>query len=91
MPWTLQALEMNKLVPALSEATGLAVAPYPVRIDAGEPGALLVDWQIVNVSPAKHTGYAVQWFTMAVALAIIFLLRNSNLWDVLRGRQSENE
>ena len=31
------------------------VFPYPVRIDAGEPGALSVDWQVVNVSP-ESTG-----------------------------------
>ena len=65
------------------------MAPYPVRIDDGQPGALAVDWQIVNVSPAKHRGYAVQWFTMAAVLAIIFLMRSSNLIELLRGRKSE--
>ena len=33
---------------------------------AREPGALAVDWVVVNVSPAKHRGYAVQWFAFAV-------------------------
>ena len=92
-PWPrrLQALEMDKLAPALSAELGETVAPYPVRIDAGQPGALDVAWQVVNVSPAKHRGYAVQWFTMAAVLLIFFFLRSSNLWQLLRGRGTETE
>ena len=33
-------------------------------------------WQPVSMSPAKHTGYAVQWFAMATALLIL----TSLLW-----------
>ncbi len=92
-PWPrqLQALEMDKLAPALAAELAESVAPYPVRIDAGQQGALAVDWQIVNVSPAKHRGYAVQWFTMAAVLLIFFCLRSSNLWQVLRGRATETD
>ncbi len=90
-PWPrrLQALEMDKLSPALGAELGVTLAPYPLRIDAGQPGALEVAWQVVNVSPAKHRGYAVQWFTMAVVLLIFFFLRSSNLWQLLRGRGDE--
>jgi cytochrome oxidase assembly protein ShyY1 len=88
-PRRLQALEMDKLAPALSAELGQTVAPYSLRIDAGQPGALAVAWQVVNVSPAKHRGYAVQWFTMAVVLLIFFFLRSSNLWQLLRGRGNE--
>ena len=56
-----------------------------LRLAAGQPGALSVDWQVINVSREKHTGYAVQWFSMAAVLLLIFLLRSSNLWDWLRG------
>jgi cytochrome oxidase assembly protein ShyY1 len=92
-PWPkrLQALEMDKLVPALGAQLEAPLLPYPVRIDAGQPGALDVAWQIVNVSPAKHRGYAVQWFTMAAVLLLYFLLRNSNLWQVLRGRGNDGK
>ena len=90
-PWRLQALEMDKLVPALEAQLGARVAPYPLRIDAGQPGALDVAWQVVNVSPAKHRGYAVQWFTMAAVLLIFFCLRSSNLWQLLRGRATETD
>ena len=45
----------------------------------------MVDWQVVNVSPQKHQGYAVQWFAMAAVLFIFYLLRSSNLWQLLTG------
>jgi len=34
---------------------------------------------VVNVSAAKHTGYAVQWFAMAVALVLYALWRSRSL------------
>ena len=80
-PRRLQAVEMDKIAGSLAER----LFPYPVRIDEGQPGALLVDWQVINVSPAKHHGYAVQWFSMAFVLALIYLLRSSNLWQLIRG------
>ena len=63
--------------------------PYPVRIDGGQTGALVVDWVFINASPAKHRGYAVQWFAMAAVLALIYLLRSSNLWQLIRGAPAE--
>lgn len=81
-PKTIQAVEMEKIAALLPAA----LFPYPVRIDAGQAGALSVDWQIINVSPAKHHGYAVQWFTMAAALALLYILRSTNIWQLLRGR-----
>jgi cytochrome oxidase assembly protein ShyY1 len=63
---------------------GQRVFPYPIRIAAGEPGALAVNWLVINVSPDKHRGYAVQWFAMAVALLIFFALRSSNLWQLIK-------
>jgi surfeit locus 1 family protein len=76
-PKRIQAVEMDKLTAAVDENS---LFPYTVRVDPGQPGALTVDWKIVNMSPEKHTGYAVQWFTMAAVLAILYLLRSSNLW-----------
>lgn len=83
-PKLLQAIEMDKLSPALASNPGGRVFPFPVRIDVGEPGALTVDWQVVNVSPEKHRGYAVQWFTMALFLTVFYLLRSTNLGQLLK-------
>lgn len=48
--------------------------PYQLRLRADDPGALLTDWPTINVSPAKHRAYAVQWFAMALALVIWLLV-----------------
>ena len=84
-PKRIQAIEMDKLGAALEEVAGASLFPYSVRIDPDQLAALTVDWQIINVSPEKHRGYAVQWFTMALALFIFFILRSSNLWQVMTG------
>ncbi|MHA7816436.1 MAG: SURF1 family protein [Pseudohaliea sp.] len=86
-PRVVQALEMAPLAEALAADLGAPVFPWSVRLDADAPGALAVDWPVVNVSPAKHRGYAVQWFTMAAVLGLFFVLRSSNLWALLRGRR----
>ncbi len=86
-PKQIQAVEMDKIAAVLGQQ-GHGLFPYPVRIDAGQAGALAVDWQVINVSPEKHIGYAVQWFTMAAVLALIYLLRSSNIWALLRGSRS---
>ena len=82
-PKRIQAIEMNKLAPAVEALTAAPLFPYTVRIDPDQGAALTADWQVVNVSPEKHTGYAVQWFTMAVALFILYILHSSNLWQVM--------
>jgi surfeit locus 1 family protein len=84
-PKRIQAEEMDKLGPAVAALQGGKVFPFTVRIDAGQPGALQVDWQLVNMSPQKHQGYAVQWFAMAAGLFVIYLLRSSNLWQLITG------
>lgn len=83
-PKMLQAIEMDKLSAALAGLAAGPVFPYPVRVAKGQPGALEVDWQVVNVSPQKHRAYAAQWFTMAAALLILYLLRSSNIWQLVK-------
>lgn len=82
-PKVIQAVEMDKLEPAVLGQHAGRVFPYPVRIAAGEQGALTVNWQVVNMSPQKHHGYAVQWFAMAGVLLVVYLLRSSNLGQVI--------
>lgn len=71
-PHTLQTVDMEKIAQLLSRP----MFPYQLRLEASEPGALLIDWQPINQSPAKHHAYALQWFAMAIAL-IIWLLAAS--------------
>lgn len=61
-------------VEALQESKGIALYPYVLVLDEGQAGLLTRDWvSAVELSPAKHLGYAVQWFGLSVALLLIYL------------------
>jgi cytochrome oxidase assembly protein ShyY1 len=75
----------------LENALGGEVYPYELRLADGQPGGLRRDWPLVNSSPQRHRGYALQWFTMAGVLLLLFVLRSSNIADLLRpNRGSRN-
>lgn len=61
--------------------------PYLLQIDPSSVAAFTTNWQPINTSPSKHTGYAVQWFTMAFVLVVLTLLANTNLADVILKRK----
>ncbi|MBW2941091.1 SURF1 family protein [Zhongshania aquimaris] len=63
--------------------------PVSLRLDESSIGAFQTERLVVNVTPAKHTGYAVQWFAMALALGIIFIFLNTNLAELLKRRKDE--
>jgi len=62
---------------ALGNAYGKSVVAamlQPESLDAGY--RLVPNWQPAASGPEKHYGYAFQWFAMAVALSIIFIVVN---------------
>lgn len=59
-----------------------------LRLTPANPTGFRRDWPVVNVSPEKHQGYALQWFTMAAALLLFFVLRSSNILSLRRGSHS---
>lgn len=72
----------------VSEKLAIPFYAYTLRLDAGMPGALETGWQVVNVVPGMHTGYAVQWSALSIALLLLTLFANSNLGAVLKHRKS---
>ncbi len=74
-----------EIAPLLEEFPGLLSSM--LRLDASDSAAFSVKRMTVNISPEKHIGYAVQWFAMAMVLAVIFIVRNSNVLLVLRNRK----
>jgi len=46
--------------------------PWQLRLQDGA-AAYVTDWQVINMPPAKHTGYAVQWFALAATLVGLYL------------------
>lgn len=73
----------------LERRLGHALFPDVVRLETS-PG-LDTNWTVVNLSPAKHLGYAVQWFALAAALVILTFVSNSNISELLRRGATERE
>lgn len=57
---------------ALWRRLGRGGLPLELRLESGL-ASYRVDWPVVAMSPAKHQGYAAQWFAMAVALLGLFI------------------
>jgi surfeit locus 1 family protein len=47
-----------------------------VLLDADQPDGYVRQWQPPGFPPVRHTAYAVQWFGLALALGVIYLVTN---------------
>jgi surfeit locus 1 family protein len=56
-------------------ALGTAIEPWLVQLDADQPNGFAGrDWRPATMEPATHGAYALQWFSLAVAALVIWLL-----------------
>lgn len=55
-------------------AAACAALPMELRLDDGQAGSLEPIVVGEEMTPARHLGYAVQWFGLAAALAIAFIV-----------------
>lgn len=62
---------------ALSALLGMSVSPQLILLDTDASHGYRRQWQIGGFKPEKHYGYAVQWFGLALTLAVLYLLLNS--------------
>ena len=69
-PKVIQSLDFS----ALSQKLGYAVAPYVVMLDKDSLLAYPSDWQPTVMTPARHFGYAVQWFLLALMVLIATII-----------------
>lgn len=65
-------------IEALRASTGLNLLPFMIFQAPGDEHGFVRNWQIVNATPAKHISYAVQWFVIALALAIVYLILSTS-------------
>ncbi|NVJ64882.1 MAG: SURF1 family protein [Gammaproteobacteria bacterium] len=56
---------------------GYHVAPFVVRQKPEADSPFVRNWPVITSPPEKHTAYALQWFAMALALIIIFVVVNT--------------
>jgi surfeit locus 1 family protein len=63
----------------LSTRLGYELLPMVLRMDASLPGGFVRQWRPDHPSgfgPERNRGYAVQWFALAAALLVIFIVVN---------------
>ncbi len=56
--------------------TSWTPAAEVVLLDAGESDGYLRQWTAPGLPPMRHVAYAVQWFALALALAVIYGVTN---------------
>ena len=79
-PRVIQWLEMEKLEKSL----GYKVQDFVILQTPESPAGFLRDWYIKKIVPEKSTSYAVQWFALALALVIIYLVVNTHKVEEVR-------
>lgn len=60
----------------LSVVLGTPLAPQLLLLDAGAPRGYVREWRPPGLEPARHYSYAVQWWAMAGALVVIYIVLN---------------
>lgn len=58
---------------AIKTYLNVELAPWVLRVN--QNAIYEADWPLVSVQPDRHRAYALQWFSMAVILCLIFLWR----------------
>jgi len=73
-PKVLQQLDMAELEQLLETR----LVPVILLLDASDEHGFVREWQpVYDVTPDKHRAYAMQWFTLAVVLLLIYIGVNS--------------
>ncbi len=61
----------------ISQFLHKSVYPFIIRLDQNSPAGYVRDWVTVVMPPARHLGYAFQWFALAFVVLVIFIGLNS--------------
>ncbi len=59
----------------ISESLNAPLYPWILLLESDINDGLVREWALTNIMPpAKHIGYAVQWFSLALALLVLFIV-----------------
>lgn len=70
-PKLIQKIDVVQLAANLGTSD---VKPFVVRLKETSAGVLQTNWAAINMRPETHRAYAVQWFTMATVLLILYIM-----------------
>lgn len=69
--WPLRIERLD--TPSISKHLNRDLYPQIILLDPKSPYGFIRNWQPINMKASMHIGYAVQWFSMAAVLFIIYL------------------
>jgi len=73
-PKVVQQLDLTRL----EQVLGTRLLPVILLLDESDAYGFVRDWRpVYGVTPDKHRAYALQWFTLAVVLLLIYIGTNS--------------
>ena len=72
-PRVQQYIDMSEI----SKLTGYSLYPMVVWMDGGTKYGFNYQLPVLSLNSAKNTGYAFQWFSMSIALAVIYIVVNT--------------
>jgi surfeit locus 1 family protein len=73
-PRVIQRVELK----TMTEQLGYRLLPYVVQLDPSEGNGFVREWQAYyGIGPERHRAYAFQWFSLAIALVVLFVVVNT--------------
>ncbi|TRY33351.1 SURF1 family protein [Aliiglaciecola sp. M165] len=69
-PLVIQQIDL----PLMSTFLGIQLSPVVMQLSPEHPAGLVRNWKPVVMSPQKHYGYAIQWFGLAIACLVIYIV-----------------
>ncbi len=82
-PLVMRYLNTTELAPLFDTP----LFPYVIRLAEKQPGVLIRHWPIITVDSGRNFSYALQWFAMAIALALVSLILSSNVLQLSRAHR----
>ena len=77
-PRVVQQIELEQFESLL----GHELLPVLLQLDPEDPHGFVRDWRpVYGVTPDKHRAYALQWYTLALVLVIIYIGMNTRRVD----------
>jgi len=67
-PWRIQYIDLDQISKALNKN----IAPFIIEIDKNSKYSFIIDSQVAYLTPERHLGYAVQWYSLALVLLIAY-------------------